>query len=207
MNSLIKPRLRIAVQKAGRLNQPSMDFLSSCGLSFTRNGSSLILPCVNFDFDVLYLRDDDIPEYVRRGAADFGIVGQNVLAETDAKVVSLTQLGFAQCRLMIAVPAVSGIAKAKDLEGGRIATSYPNILSRFLVREGITAAIITISGSSEVAPELNLADAICDIVQSGETLKAHKLVPLCTIMESQAVLIESPNKNSKKKEFLNICKL
>ncbi|MDR3643222.1 MAG: ATP phosphoribosyltransferase [Candidatus Doudnabacteria bacterium] len=198
-------RLRIAVQKSGRLNQGSMDFLGSCGLTFAPNGHSLILPCQNFDLDVLYLRDDDIPEYVSRGVADFGIVGQNVLAEKEFELKILKKFDFGKCRLMIAAPADSVIKTPKDLEGERIATSYPKLLTDYLKKEKLEAAIIPISGSVEITPDLNLADAICDIVQTGTTLKAHNLVPLFTILESQAVLIESPINKQAKEKFLLKC--
>lgn len=196
-------RLKIAVQKSGRLNQASMGFLASCGLSFAPNGNSLILPCQNFDLDVLYLRDDDIPEYVSRGVADFGIVGQNVLAEKEVNLKVLKKFDFGKCRLMIAAPASSNIKKPQDLEGERIATSYPKLLGSYLKKEGLEAAIIPISGSVEITPDLNLADAICDIVQTGNTLKAHNLVPLFTLLESQAVLIESPVDKEAKTKFLS----
>jgi ATP phosphoribosyltransferase len=198
-------RLRIAVQKSGRLNQGSMDFLVSCGLTFAPNGHSLILPCQNLDLDVLYLRDDDIPEYVSRGVADFGIVGQNVLAEKEFEPKILKKFDFGKCRLMIAAPADSVIKNPKDLEGERIATSYPKLLTDYLKKEKLEAAIIPISGSVEITPDLNLADAICDIVQTGTTLKAHNLVPLFTILESQAVLIESPINKQAKANFLLKC--
>lgn len=195
-------RQRIAIQKSGRLHKASMDFLMLRGLSFQPNGKSLIHPCDNFDIDLLYLRDDDIPEYVSRGVADFGIVGENVLAEKGIELPLVKKLGFGECKLVIAAPSDARIREPSDLGGKRIATSYPNLLSAYLTREGISASIVPISGSAEVTPELDLADAICDIVQTGSTLKAHDLVPLFTIMESQAVLVTSPRKTQAKNEFL-----
>lgn len=196
-------KLKIAVQKSGRLNQASMDFLASCGLQFVPNGNLLIRPCQNFNLEILYLRDDDIPEYVSRGVADFGIVGQNVLAEKGINLKILRKFEFGKCRLMIAAPAVSAIKGPKDLEGERIATSYPKLLTSYLKQQKVEAAIIPISGSVEITPDLNLADAICDIVQTGDTLKAHNLLPLFTIMESQVVLIESPVEKKDKEPFLS----
>ena len=196
-------RQRMAIQKSGRLHQASMDFLGARGLSFPPNGKSLIVSCENYDIDLLYLRDDDIPEYVSRGVADFGIVGQNVLAEKGIDLPVVRKLDFGRCKLVIAVPQESRIKTPEDLEGKRIATSYPKLLADFLEKKGVAASIVPISGSTEITPELDLADAICDIVQTGSTLKAHDLAPLCVIMESQAVLVESPQSKQTKKRFLS----
>jgi ATP phosphoribosyltransferase len=195
-------RLKIAIQKSGRLNQPSMAFLVSLGLEFLPNGSSLVQECGNFDLDVLFLRDDDIPEFVSRGVADFGIVGQNVLLEERADIELIRNLDFGKCRLAIAAPENSPIKNPQDLEGERIATTYPYLLRRYLKSQKIGAAVIPITGSVEIAPELNLADAICDIVQTGTTLKAHRLIPIATIIESQAVFISSPFQKESKNQFL-----
>src|SRR3989338_2731423 len=204
MHIIYEPeRQRMAIQKSGRLHKASMDFLSARGLIFPANDRTLILPCENFDIDLLYLRDDDIPEYVRAGVADFGIVGQNVLAEKGIDLAVVEKLDFGKCKLVIAVPEESKIRKPEDLAGKRIATSYPKLLSGFLKSKGVEAVIVPISGSTEITPELDLADAICDIVQTGSTLKAHDLVPICVIMESQAVLVESPQSKQAKKRFLS----
>ncbi|MDP9249631.1 MAG: ATP phosphoribosyltransferase [bacterium] len=191
-------RLKIAIQKKGRLHEASLDFLNSLGLAFTPNGHSLIQKCKNRDIDLVFLRDDDIPEYVSRGIADFAIVGQNVLLEKKIVINVLRELDFAKCSLAIAVPKNSVIKTIKDLEGERIATTYPHLLRNYLGQHNINAAIIPISGSVEITPELNLADAICDIVQTGNTLNAHNLKPLLTILESRAVLITNDvDKNGK----------
>ncbi|OGG58103.1 ATP phosphoribosyltransferase [Candidatus Kaiserbacteria bacterium RIFCSPHIGHO2_02_FULL_49_16] len=204
MHIIYEPeRQRMAIQKSGRLHKASMDFLSARGLIFPANDRTLILPCENFDIDLLYLRDDDIPEYVRSGVADFGIVGENVLAEKGADLPIIAKMDFGRCKLVIAAPKDSRIRTPEDLGGKRIATSYPKLLSEYLAREGIEASIVPISGSTEITPELDLADAICDLVQTGSTLKAHDLVPLFTVMESQAVLIESPLKKQAKERFLS----
>ncbi|MDO8552095.1 MAG: ATP phosphoribosyltransferase [bacterium] len=208
MHIIYEPeRQRIAIQKSGRLHKASMDFLTSRGLKFPPNERSLILPCENYDIDLLYLRDDDIPEYVRSGVADFGIVGENVIAEKGVELPVIEKLDFGRCRLVIAAPSDSRIKAPKDLEGKRIATSYPKLLSKFLSANGIEASIVQISGSTEITPELDLADAICDIVQTGSTLKAHDLVQICDIMESQAVLVESPQKKITKDRFLSLVNL
>ncbi|MEK7480350.1 MAG: ATP phosphoribosyltransferase [Patescibacteria group bacterium] len=195
-------RQRIAIQKKGRLYQASMDFLLSRGLTFAQNGRSLIVSSENADIDLIYLRDDDIPEYVSRGVADFGIVGENVLAEKGAGLSVVAKLGFGECSLMIAVPQGSRIQEPADLEGKRIATTYPKLLSEYLRKTGVEAHIVPISGSAEITPELDLADAVCDIVQTGDTLKAHGLVPVFTVMKSQAVLVQSPEASRGKEELL-----
>ena len=182
--------MKIAIQGKGRLNQASLGFLRDEGLSFNIQ-DTLVLRCEDRPIDLLCVRDDDIPQYVACGAADYGIVGENVLLEKGSSSKILKRLEFGQCSIVIAVPNESSIKIINDLEGARIATSYPEILKRFLQNEGINAAIITIQGSVEVAPSLNLADAVCDITQTGNTLKENGLIPLITILESQAVLISS----------------
>jgi len=194
-------RLRIAIQSKGRLQENSISFLKSQGLKFEINGRSLVTPCIDQEIDVLLLRNSDIPEYVHAGVAEFGIVGENVLQEKNTHVRILKKLGFGICRLVIAVPEDSPIQSVEDLEGERIATSYPKFLTKFLQEKGIHAAIIPISGSVEVTPELNLADAICDLVQTGSTLKAHGLKELVTILESEAVLIQSLHHTSESSFF------
>ncbi|PIZ71444.1 ATP phosphoribosyltransferase [Candidatus Peregrinibacteria bacterium CG_4_10_14_0_2_um_filter_43_11] len=181
--------MRIAIQNKGRLSELSIAFLRSSGLSFQPNGRSLITRCDNEDVEILYLRSADIPEYVRRGVADFGIVGRNVLEEKEIDLPILRSLDFGQCRLVIAVPQKSSIQSIQDLEGERIATSYPNTLSCYLKKQGVSASIIPLRGSVEAAPALDLADAICDLVQTGKTLKDNGLTPLVTVLESEAVLI------------------
>jgi len=182
-------RLKIAIQKKGRLSEASLAFLNSLGLMFKPNGHSLIQKCEDRNIDLILLRDDDIPEYVSRGVADFAIIGQNVLLEKRMQAEIIRELDFAKCRLDIAVPEDSPIKVLKDLEGERIATTYPELLKEYLAKNNINSAIIPIQGSVEITPELNLADAICDVVQTGNTLKAHNLKPLVTILESKALLI------------------
>lgn len=198
-------RLKIALQRRGRLNEPSCKFLASLGLLFKPNGSSLVQRCSNYELDIIYLRDDDIPELVRRGVADFGIVGQNVLLEQEKNVEIKLQLNFGRCRMAIAAPRKSSIKFIKDLRGKRIATTYPRLLNQYLRQRDIAATIVSISGSAEIAPELDLADAICDIVQTGKTLQAHDLREIETILDSQAMLIGSATNSARKRGFLNLC--
>ena len=181
--------LKIAIQKSGRLNEKSVELLKNCGLSFENYKSSLISSVSNFPLEILFLRDDDIPEYVQDGIADIGIVGENVIQETKVEVAYLQRLGFGKCTLKLAVPVDSAIKEVKDLEGKAIATSYPNILSNFLNKENINADIKMISGSVEIAPGLGLSDAIFDIVSTGGTLKNNGLKPFHDVISSEAILI------------------
>ncbi|UKT64859.1 ATP phosphoribosyltransferase [Pedobacter mucosus] len=181
--------LKIAIQKSGRLNEKSVEILKNCGLAFENYKSSLISTVQNFPLEILFLRDDDIPEYVQDGIADLGIVGENVITETKADVEYLQRLGFGKCTLKIAVQTGSDIVKLEDLNGKAIATSYPVILENFLNAKGIKSDIRTISGSVEIGPGLGLSDAIFDIVSTGGTLKSNGLKPFADVMSSEAVLI------------------
>lgn len=181
--------LKIAIQKSGRLNEKSVQLLKSCGLSFENYKSSLITTVANFPLEILFLRDDDIPEYVQDGIADLGIVGENVIAETNSDVAYIQRLGFGRCTLKIAIPTHSKMSQLADLEGKSIATSYPVILKGFLDNHGVQADIRTISGSVEIGPGLGLSDAICDIVSTGGTLRSNGLKPFADVMTSEAILI------------------
>jgi ATP phosphoribosyltransferase len=181
--------LKIAIQKSGRLNEKSVELLKNCGLNFENYKSSLISPVSNFPLEILFLRDDDIPEYVQDGIADLGIVGENVIQETEVSVNYLQRLGFGKCSLKIAVPNNSDIESVAHLQGKSIATSYPAILGNFLKQNNIEADIRTISGSVEISPGLGLSDAICDLVSTGGTLKSNGLKPFADVMSSEAVLI------------------
>lgn len=181
--------LKIAIQKSGRLNEKSVELLKNCGLSFENYKSSLISNVSNFPLEILFLRDDDIPEYVQDGIADLGIVGENVISETGVDVSFLQMLGFGKCTLKLAVQNNSSIESIADLNGKAIATSYPVILKNFLDKNNIKADIRTISGSVEIAPGLGLSDAIFDIVSTGGTLKSNGLKPFAEVMKSEAVLI------------------
>jgi ATP phosphoribosyltransferase len=185
-------RMKIAIQRNGRLTEDSVALLRACGLSFEFLKQSLYSPCRNFDLDVLAIRDDDIPEYVQDGVADLGIIGENILQERNARVHILAPLGFGGCKLMISVPQRSSVRKVSDLKGKRIGTTYPVILKSFLKANKVKAEIIELSGSVELAPSLNVADVICDIVSTGTTAKMNGLRTLCTVLESQAMLVANP---------------
>ena len=181
--------LKIAIQKSGRLNEKSVQLLKNCGLDFENYKSSLITTASNFNLEILFLRDDDIPGYVDQGIADLGIVGENVIDETQADVEYLQRLGFGKCTLKLAIAKDSTIKELSDLNGKSIATSYPVILKSFLDEYKIEADIQTISGSVEIAPGLGLSDAICDIVSTGGTLKSNGLKPFADVRKSEAILI------------------
>ncbi len=181
--------LKIAIQKSGRLNEKSVELLKNCGLSFENYKSSLISPVSNFPLEILFLRDDDIPEYVQDGIADLGIVGENVINETEVDVAYLQKLGFGKCSLKLAIPNNSEIKAISDLNGKSIATSYPVILEKFLASHNVKSDIRTISGSVEIAPGLGLSDAICDLVSTGGTLISNGLKPFGDVLYSEAVLI------------------
>ena len=182
-------RLKLALQKDGRITEESIALLRASGMDFEFTVRSLFSPCTNFPLDLLSLRDDDIPEYVQDGVSDLGIVGANVLEEKEAKVRVVERLGFGKCRLAICVPKNGRLTGLGCLEGKRIATSYPKTLGRFLSSKEIQADIVEISGSVEITPALNVADATCDIVSTGSTARVNGLEPMLTIMESEAVLI------------------
>lgn len=184
--------LKIAIQKSGRLNEKSVEILKNCGLSFENYKSSLISTVTNFPLEILFLRDDDIPEYVQDGIADLGIVGENVIVETGANVSYLQKLGFGKCSLKIAVKNDSDINSVAQLDGKVIATSYPVILDKFLKANQVEAQIRNISGSVEIGPGLGLSDAIFDIVSTGGTLKNNGLRPFTSVMDSQAALVCTP---------------
>ncbi|TCD00932.1 ATP phosphoribosyltransferase [Pedobacter psychroterrae] len=181
--------LKIAIQKSGRLNEKSVEILKNCGLSFENYKSSLISTVTNFPLEILFLRDDDIPEYVQDGIADLGIVGENVIVESGSQVTYLQKLGFGKCTLKIAIPNESTVTDISQLAGKAIATSYPVILEKYLKDNNVDAEVRTISGSVEIGPGLGLSDAICDIVSTGGTLKSNGLKPFAEVMKSEAILI------------------
>lgn len=182
-------RLKLAIQKDGRITEDSIALLRASGLEFVSGPRSLFSPCANFPLDLLSLRDDDIPEYVQDGVSDLGIVGANVLEEKGARVSVLERLAFGRCRLAVCVRKSDRIKTLEGLRGKRIATSYPKTLERFLASRDLEADVIEISGSVEIAPALNVADATCDIISTGSTARINGLEPILTVMESEAVLI------------------
>ncbi len=185
-------RLKIAIQRNGRLTGDSVALLRSCGLQFEFRTEGLYFPCKNFDLDILSLRDDDIPEYVQDGVADLGIVGENIVLEKGARIETLTPLGFGRCQLVLSVPERSALRSPRDLHRARIATTYPETLRRHLRKWRIRATIVELSGAVEIAPSLDVADAVCDIVSTGTTARMNGLRPLFTVLESQAALIAHP---------------
>jgi ATP phosphoribosyltransferase len=185
--------LRIAVQKSGRLYEDSVQLLKECGIDLRNVKDRLRTVSENFPLEVFFLRDDDIPEYVEDGVADIGIVGQNVLLEKGRKVNTVESLGFGKCRLSIAVPKAFNYVGIKDLEGKRIATSYPSLVRNYLADNQVNASIHEISGSVEIAPGIGLSDAVADLVSSGGTLFMNGLKEVDIILESQAVMVAKPN--------------
>ena len=198
----MKKNIKIAIQKKGRLSEESKKFLISLGLDFPVDSKSLSLSCSNNTVNIIQVRDDDIPKYVENSSVDFGIVGLDVLRESGAKARIIKKLDFCRCKLVIAAPRNSNIRSLKDLTNKKIATSYPNILKNYLKNIKVEAEIVHVMGSVEVAPYLEAADAVCDITETGRTLKEFSLAPIKTILKSQAVLISSPAKKSAKIEFL-----
>lgn len=193
--STVKGRLRIAVQKSGRLSERSLDLVRDAGLRVVKGTNDLLYRVENYPIDLLRVRDDDIPTFVADGVCDLGVVGENVLEECRnggplAEVVM--PLGFGRCTLKIAAPSTLDYVRPSSLQGRRIATSYPRVLKRWLTDQGVSADIVTMRGAVEVAPRLKLAHAICDLVSTGATLEANGLQPRETVLDSQAVLIRSP---------------
>jgi ATP phosphoribosyltransferase len=194
-------RLKLAVQKSGRLTDPSVDLLTRCGLKMSRGKDQLIGYGENMPLDLLFVRDDDIPDLVQEDVSDLGLVGMNVIEEkrlelaargATARFSILRQLDFGRCRLSIAVPEGFDYRGPATLQGRRIATTYPFMLRRFLDQNSIAAEIVTLSGAVEIAPRLGRADAICDLVSTGSTLLANRLTEVETVLESHAVLIRTP---------------
>lgn len=196
-------KLKIAVQKSGRLHDDSIGLLKECGIEVSNGVNSLKVAAGNFPLEVLYLRDDDIPQYVEDGVADIGIVGENVVLEKQKPITTLLPLGFGKCRLSVAVPKGSAYKSIACLSGRRIATSYPVILNAFLQDNGVIAEIHEISGSVEIAPNIGLADAICDLVSSGSTLFLNNLEETEVILRSEAVLVQGPQLSAEKQHILD----
>lgn len=195
--------LKIAVQKSGRLYEGSMKLLKECDIEISNGNNQLRVQSPNFPIEVFFLRDDDIPEYVQDGVADIGFVGENVVLEKNKAVEIIEKLNFGKCRLSLAIPKNGSLKTIEDLNGKKIATSYPVILSNYLQQKNISAEIHEISGSVEIAPKIGLADAICDLVSSGSTLFTNELKELETILSSEAVLITDKKLSAEKKDILD----
>ena len=196
-------RLKIAVQKSGRLYDDSLALLRECGISINNGKDQLMAQASNFSLEILYLRNSDIPHYVEDGIVDLAIVGENTVIEKQVCVSKLLDLGFSACRVSIAIPKSEVFTGLSFLEGKRIATSYPNTLNTFLKQNGLKAEIHVISGSVEIAPNIGLADAICDIVSSGSTLFKNGLSEVYTLFRSTAVLVANPCLNTEKQRLVN----
>jgi ATP phosphoribosyltransferase len=194
--------LKIAVQKSGRLYEDSVKLLKECGIELNNGNKQLKTIASNFPIEIFFLRDDDIPQYVFDGVADVGIVGENVLLEKQKDIQLIKRLGFSKCRLSIAVPKSQNYQSVNELQGLKIATSYPNILQDFLNRNNCNAEIHEISGSVEIAPGIGLAEAICDLVSSGSTLFTNGLKEVETILYSEAVLTANKNLSEEKQAIL-----
>lgn len=189
LSILTKMKLKIALQKQGRLADGSIDLLRKCGIRFSNGYGKLRAEATDFPLEIFFLRDDDIPDYVADGVADIGVIGENVLAEDPKPVDVIEKLGFGRCRLSLAVPKTQPYSDISDIAGRRIATSYPNVLRTFLRNRNVDADIHEISGSVEIAPSIGLADAVCDLVSSGSTLFSNGLREVETVLPSEAVMI------------------
>lgn len=195
--------LKIAIQKSGRLSEKSLSLLSQSGIKFSNGNRKLKAQAHNFNLEILFLRDDDIPQYVADGVAHLGILGSNVVGEKKKTVIEKMKLGFSKCRLSMAVPRDSKYENVGFFNGKKIATSYPRLVADFLKKENLRAEIEEISGSVEIAPNIGLADAICDIVSTGSTLQQNGLKEVHTIHKSEAVLIQSPQVNAKLQSLID----
>ena len=195
--------LRIALQKSGRLSEDSYQLFKECGIRFDYGTGKLKSVSSNFPAEFFFLRDDDIPGYVEDGVADLGIVGENVADESGRAVQTVHKLGFSKCRLSLAIPRGNDWAGLQSLNGKSVATSYPNLLGKYLAGQGVRAEIHEISGSVEIAPGIGLAEAICDIVSSGSTLLSNGLQEVETIFRSEAILIANPELDADKQALVD----
>tara|TARA_R110002020_G_scaffold154714_6_gene335198 strand:+ start:83483 stop:84343 length:861 start_codon:yes stop_codon:yes gene_type:complete len=195
-------KIRIAIQKSGRLNEDSLQILKDCGISIDNGRDQLKASAGNFPLEVFYLRNGDIPQYLRDGVVDIAIIGENVLIEKGEDISIAQKLGFSKCKVSLAIPKGKKYESVKDFEGKRIATSYPNTVLRYLEEKGVTADLHIITGSVEIAPNIGLADAICDIVSSGSTLFKNNLKEVEVMLTSEAVLAVSPEIDKEREAIL-----
>lgn len=196
-------KLKIAIQKSGRLNEDSIKLLKSCGIQIENGEDQLKVVASNFPIELLYLRNSDIPQYLEDGVVDIAIVGENLLIEKEKKIEIIEKLGFSKCKVSLAIPKNVADESLEYFEGKKIATSYPNTVQSFLNKNKINAEIHVISGSVEIAPNIGLADGICDIVSSGSTLFKNGLKETHVILRSEAVLAKSKNLAVEKEEILS----
>jgi ATP phosphoribosyltransferase len=199
----MKENIRIAIQKSGRLNEESLKLLKSCGISINNGKDQLKTASANFPIEVYYLRNGDIPQYLRDGVVDLAIIGENLLVEKGEDIPTLEPLGFSKCRVSIAVPKGNTYNSVADLAGKRIATSYPKTVQKYLSKWNIEADLHIINGSVEIAPNIGLSDAICDIVSSGSTLFKNNLKEVEVLFKSQAVLVGGIGLSAAKQEILD----
>tara|TARA_B100000925_G_C21957073_1_gene451643 strand:+ start:177 stop:1028 length:852 start_codon:yes stop_codon:yes gene_type:complete len=195
--------IKIGIQKSGRLNQNSIDLLKNCGISIENFNDQLKVSASNFPLDIYFLRNGDLPKYIKDGVIDLAIVGQNIIEEKGEEIDVIENLGFSKCRVSIAVPKTTKINSIQKLNGLKIATSYPKTLQKFLKKNDVNSDIHIINGSVEIAPNIGLSDAICDIVSSGSTLFKNNLIEVFKILDSEAVLVQSPNMTSKKLDIVD----
>ena len=195
--------IKIAIQKSGRLNEESLGILKKCGISIDNGKDQLKAAARNFPLEVLYLRNGDIPQYLRDGVVDLAIIGENLIHEKGNDLQVIEKLGFSKCRVAMAVPKETVFNDIKELNGKRIATSYPNTVNQFLEENNISAELHIINGSVEIAPNIGLADAICDIVSSGSTLFKNNLKEVTKILDSEAVLVQAPTMDVEKTAIID----
>ena len=195
--------IKIGIQKSGRLNQNSIDLLKNCGISIENFNDQLKVSASNFPLDIYFLRNGDLPKYIKDGVIDLAIIGQNIIEEKGEEIDVIENLGFSKCRVSIAVPKTTKINSIQKLNGLKIATSYPKTLEKFLKKNNINSDIHIINGSVEIAPNIGLSDAICDIVSSGSTLFKNNLIEVFKILDSEAVLVQSSNMTSKKLDIVD----
>ena len=195
--------IKIGIQKSGRLNQNSIDLLKNCGISIENFNDQLKVSASNFPLDIYFLRNGDLPKYIKDGVIDLAIVGQNIIEEKGEEIDVIENLGFSKCRVSIAVPKTTKINSIQKLNGLKIATSYPKTLEKFLKKNDINSDIHIINGSVEIAPNIGLSDAICDIVSSGSTLFKNNLIEVFKILDSEAVLVQSSNMTPKKLDIVD----
>jgi len=195
-------KIRIAIQKSGRLNEDSLKLLKDCGISIDNGKDQLKASSRNFPMEVFYLRNGDIPQYLRDGVVDIAIIGENVLIEKGTDILTAERLGFSKCKVSLAIPKEESYNSVSDFAGKRIATSYPNTVRNYLEKKGVKAELHIINGSVEIAPNIGLADAICDIVSSGSTLFKNNLKEVEVMLKSEAVLAVSPKISEERKVLL-----
>jgi len=200
---IMEKKLHIAVQKSGRLHDESLKLLKDCGVSFDNGKDQLKAVARNFPMEVFYLRNGDIPQYLRDGVVDIAIIGENLLVEKGEGIDIIEKLGFSKCKVSLAVPKDDNYNGVQSLSGKKIATSYPNTVKKYLKEVGVSADLHIINGSVEIAPNIGLSDAICDIVSSGSTLFKNNLKEVEVLFSSEAVLASGPSLSSEKQALLD----